>query len=163
MKCHFKSSNSDWTRFQVLAFWSSPRLRLGLDQIARTWNLVQSSWSDLKCYLIACSKLVDNLGQTVRINTTCWRLVGRLATKCEIFARELKSNLITSKKSPSQAHCCDLLVVLQVLTRSLPLMAIPLTISRHLPVYSCRNCLLLIHCQACIGENKSCWHVCAIT
>jgi hypothetical protein len=23
MRCHFKSSNSDWTRFQVLAFWSN--------------------------------------------------------------------------------------------------------------------------------------------
>ena len=40
MRCHFKSSNSDWTRFQVPAFWSSPRLRLGLDQIGRTWSLV---------------------------------------------------------------------------------------------------------------------------
>jgi hypothetical protein len=49
MRCHFKSSNSDWTRFQILAFWSSPRLRLGLGQIARTWNLVQSSY--LKYYV----------------------------------------------------------------------------------------------------------------
>ena len=49
MRCHLKSSNSDWTRFQVLAVWSSPRL----DQIAWTWSLVQSSKSDLK-YDLKC-------------------------------------------------------------------------------------------------------------
>ena len=38
----------DWTRFQVRVVWSSPRLRLGLDPTARTWNLVQSELEDLE-------------------------------------------------------------------------------------------------------------------
>ena len=47
-----KSSNSDWTGFQVLAISSSPRLRLGLELIARTWNPVQSELEDLERLLI---------------------------------------------------------------------------------------------------------------
>jgi hypothetical protein len=47
MRCHCKSSKSDWTRF--LAFWSSDPFD------AWTWNLVQSSWSDLN-YITSCHK-----------------------------------------------------------------------------------------------------------
>ena len=57
MRCNFKPSNSDWARFQVLAFWSSPRLRLDqIDEIypsphSRIWNIASNSWW---FHLISC-------------------------------------------------------------------------------------------------------------
>jgi hypothetical protein len=33
MRCYFKSSNSDWTTFQVLAFWSSLRFHLAVSPV----------------------------------------------------------------------------------------------------------------------------------
>ncbi len=63
------------------------------NNIVISW-LYQTCWNNLATSLIIstrllqivnnCCILVDNLGQAVR--TTCWQLVGRLVTSCEIFA-----------------------------------------------------------------------------
>jgi hypothetical protein len=77
MRCHFKSSNSDWTRFQVLAFLSncadlksSPVLIVG-----RTWNITCYTWEENQYTSM----------NYLRNRSSCWgyRL---LAIKCVHFA-----------------------------------------------------------------------------
>jgi hypothetical protein len=67
-KWYFKSDYEDWTRFQVCAIWSSPRQRRGLDQNARTWNLVQSELEDLKWHLMRINHYLISLDPVQGLN-----------------------------------------------------------------------------------------------
>jgi hypothetical protein len=66
----------------------------GCNNIVISW-LHRTCWNTLATSLIISTRLsevVNSLFQTCwqlgtsSANTTCWRLVGRLATRCEIFA-----------------------------------------------------------------------------
>jgi hypothetical protein len=62
----------------------------GCNNIMISW-LLETCWNNLARSLIISSRLlqiVHSLFQelTSSANTTCWQLVGRLATRCEIFA-----------------------------------------------------------------------------
>jgi hypothetical protein len=65
----------------------------GCNKIVISW-LYRTCWNNLATSLIISTRLlqvVNNLFQTCwqlgtsSANTTCWQLVGRLATRCEIF------------------------------------------------------------------------------
>jgi hypothetical protein len=83
----------------------------GCNNIDISW-LYQTCWNNLATSLIISTSLlqvVNSLFQTCwqletsSANTTCWRLVGRLATRCEIF---------TCVPLSSNAPWCALLYIL---------------------------------------------------
>jgi hypothetical protein len=70
----------------------------GCNNIVMSW-LYRTCWNNLLTSLIISRRflqVVNSLFQTCwqlgtsSANTTCWRLVGRLATRCEIFTRVTK-------------------------------------------------------------------------
>ena len=78
MRFHFKSFNSDWTRLQVLAFWSSPRLRL-----ARTWSRICNITSTL-IYSYVPVLLYSICVQVLLLTTTMVHIVYLISLSCVV-------------------------------------------------------------------------------
>jgi hypothetical protein len=64
-------------------------------------NLYRTCWNNLATSLIIATRLLQVVNSlfhtcwqlaTSSAKTTCWRLVGRLATRCELFARVAKNS-----------------------------------------------------------------------
>jgi hypothetical protein len=77
------------------------------------WWLYRTCWNNLATIMIVSTRLlqvVNSLFQTCwqlgtsSANTTCWRLVGRLATRCEIFTCVVEyKGCVRSPNFPSES------------------------------------------------------------
>jgi hypothetical protein len=95
--CSITSLMQSWYKTNVTMLMTQ-----GCNNTVISW-LYRTCWNNLATNLIiskrflqlltSCSKLVDKLFQTCwqigtsHANTTCWRPVGRLVTRCETFTR----------------------------------------------------------------------------
>ena len=89
LKVHLTSLTQSWYNKNVTRLTTQ-----GCNNIIITW-LYQICWNNLATSLIISTRLLQVVNSLFRAcwqlgtssaNTTCWRLVGRLATRCEIFA-----------------------------------------------------------------------------